>query len=33
MTQLDRVTEEEPAGILGVLMQDTRRWAQALAPR
>ena len=28
MTELDRVTEEEPAGILGVLMRDTRRWAQ-----
>ncbi len=28
LTELDRVTAGEPAGILGVLMQDTRRWAQ-----
>jgi len=28
MAALDHVTAGEPAGILGVLMQDTRRWAQ-----
>ena len=28
LAELDRVTAGQPAGILGVLMQDTRRWAQ-----
>ena len=28
LTELNRTTAGEPAGILGVLMQDTRRWAQ-----
>jgi DNA-binding CsgD family transcriptional regulator len=28
LAELDRVTVGEPAGILGVLMQDTKRWAQ-----
>ncbi|MGS0684275.1 AAA family ATPase [Nakamurella sp. GG22] len=28
LAQLDKVTAGQPAGILGVLMQDTRRWAQ-----
>jgi DNA-binding CsgD family transcriptional regulator len=28
LAELDRVAAGEPAGILGVLMQDTRRWAQ-----
>jgi DNA-binding CsgD family transcriptional regulator len=28
LAELDRVTAREPAGILGVLMQDTKRWAQ-----
>jgi DNA-binding CsgD family transcriptional regulator len=28
MAELERVTAGRPAGILGVLMQDTRRWAQ-----
>jgi DNA-binding CsgD family transcriptional regulator len=28
MAELDRITAGQPAGILGVLMQDTRRWAQ-----
>lgn len=28
LAELDRVTAGPPAGILGVLMQDTRRWAQ-----
>jgi DNA-binding CsgD family transcriptional regulator len=28
LADLDRVTTGEPAGILGVLMQDTKRWAQ-----
>ena len=28
LAELDRITAGQPAGILGVLMQDTRRWAQ-----
>jgi len=28
LAELDRITVGEPAGILGVLMQDTKRWAQ-----
>jgi DNA-binding CsgD family transcriptional regulator len=28
MAELDRTTAGQPVGILGVLMQDTRRWAQ-----
>ena len=28
LAELDRVAAAEPAGVLGVLMQDTRRWAQ-----
>jgi DNA-binding CsgD family transcriptional regulator len=28
MAELEQVTAREPAGILGVLMQDTRQWAQ-----
>jgi DNA-binding CsgD family transcriptional regulator len=30
LAELDQVTAAEPAGILGVLMQDTRRWAQGV---
>ena len=28
LLEVDRLSADEPAGILGVLMQDTRRWAQ-----